>query len=184
MNEKDLFENYKKEVYKTCYFMLHNKADAEDVCQEVFISVFQHDWKRVEHLKTWLMRVTVNRCLNHLKKVSRIKEKEVRLQLQPFKPVEKATELVVEEREAAKACVQLLSQLPLKMRAVVSLRFMNELSLNEIADILRIPLGTVKSRLNKGLKHMKIIVDIDEKNQGKDGDRYGQGGGNIYSVSK
>jgi RNA polymerase sigma factor (sigma-70 family) len=184
MNEKDLFENYKKDVYKTCYFMLHNEADAEDVCQEVFISVFQHDWKNVEHLKTWLMRVAVNHCLNHLKKINRFKAKEIKLQLQPFSPAENATELIAEERESAKACIRLLSQLPLKMRTVVSLRFMNELSLNEIADILSIPLGTVKSRLNKGLKHMKFIVDSDEINQGKDGGMYGQGGANVYSVSK
>jgi RNA polymerase sigma factor (sigma-70 family) len=184
MNEKDLFENYKKDVYKTCYFMLHNNADAEDVCQEVFISVFQHDWKRVEHLKTWITRVAVNHCLNHLKKANRYKDKEARLQLQPLKTAEKAAELVVEERESAKACIQLLSQLPQKMRTVVSLRFLNEHSLSEIADILSIPLGTVKSRLNKGLKHMKLIVDSDDINQGKDGGIYGQGGTNVYSVSK
>src|SRR4051794_11388773 len=121
MKEKDLFENYKKDVYKTCYFMLHNNADAEDVCQEVFISVFQHDWKRVEHLKTWLMRVTVNHCLNQLKKANRFKNKEARLQRQPLRTAEKAADLVVEEREAAKACVQLLAQLPLKMKTVVAL---------------------------------------------------------------
>jgi RNA polymerase sigma factor (sigma-70 family) len=184
MNEKDLFELHKKEVYKTCYFMLHNAADAEDVCQEVFISIFQHDWKRVEYLNTWLIRVAVNHCLNHLKKTSRFKAKEKRLQLQPLRFAEKATEIIAEERESATACINLLSQLPMKMRAVVTLRYMNEYSLNEIADILIIPLGTVKSRLNKGLKQMKLIVDADEIKQGKDGDKYGQGGANVYSVSK
>jgi RNA polymerase sigma factor (sigma-70 family) len=184
MNEKELFENYKKEVYKTCYFMLHNDADAEDVCQEVFISVFHYDWKRVEHLKTWMMRIAINHCLNHLKKTSRYKAKEIKLQLQPLRSIEKATEVAAEERESTEACMLLLSQLPMKMRAVISLRFMNEYSLNEIAEILSIPLGTVKSRLNKGLKQMKFIVDADEINQGKDDGIYGQGGANIYSVSK
>jgi RNA polymerase sigma factor (sigma-70 family) len=184
MNERDLFETYKKEVYKTCYFILHNDADAEDVCQEVFISIFQYDWKRVEYLKTWLMRVAVNHCLNHLKKTSRSKAKEIRLQLQQLRYAEKATEAVAEERESTLACIRLLSQLPIKMRTVVSLRFMNEYSLNEIAEILSIPLGTVKSRLNKGLKQMKFIVGANEMNQGRDDGMYGQGGANVYSVSK
>jgi RNA polymerase sigma factor (sigma-70 family) len=184
MDEKDLFENYKKDVYKTCYFMLHNDADAEDVCQEVFISVFHYDWRKVEHLKTWLMRVTVNHCLNYLKKNSRFKAKEIKLQLQPLMIAENDAEVVVKERESAEACIHLLSQLPMKMKAVVALRFMNEYSLNEIADILSIPLGTVKSRLNKGLKQMKLIVESDEMKHRKEGNKHGKSGANIYSISK
>jgi RNA polymerase sigma factor (sigma-70 family) len=184
MTEKDLFESYKKDVYKTCFFMLHNDSDAEDVCQEVFISVFRYDWKQVEYLKTWLMRVTVNHCMNHLKKNSRFKTKEKLLQFQPVGIGEKATETIVEERELALECVRLLRQLPGKMRAVVSLRFLNEYSLNEIAEILSIPLGTVKSRLNKGLKQMKLLVDSSEINHRKDGCIYGESGANVYSVSK
>ncbi|WP_248927990.1 RNA polymerase sigma factor [Paenibacillus hamazuiensis] len=179
MTEKELFETYNKDVYKTCYFMLHHAADAEDVCQEVFLTVFRHDWRRVEHLKTWLMRVTVNHCLNHLKKNSRAQANEKRLQ-QLAPPAEKAAETVAEEREAAKECVQLLSRLPGKIRAAVSLRFISECSLNEVADILSIPVGTVKSRLNKGLKLMKRMAE--PANDGKDGGAYGKGRTNVYSV--
>jgi RNA polymerase sigma factor (sigma-70 family) len=174
LSEKELFECYKKDVYKTCLFMLHHAADAEDVCQEVFMTVFRYDWRRVEHLKTWLMRVTVNHCLNHLKKSKRSKSKEQRLQLQPVQLTEKAAEIIAEERETATECLQLLRQLPGKIRAVVSLRFLNQYSLNEIAEILGIPVGTVKSRLNKGLKLMKFMLP-DETNPGKDGVMYGQG---------
>jgi RNA polymerase sigma factor (sigma-70 family) len=184
MTEKDLFEIYKKEVYKTCFFILQDDSDAEDVCQEVFISVFRHDWRQVEHLKTWLLRVAVNHCLNQLKKSSRFKAKEKMLQFQPTSVVVKAAEIIAEERETALECVRLLRHLPGKMRAVVSLRFLHECSLNEITDILGIPLGTVKSRLNKGLKRMKLLVDSDEINFGKDGGMYGQGGAKVYSASK
>jgi RNA polymerase sigma factor (sigma-70 family) len=94
-----------------------------------------------------------------LKKSSRFKAKEKLLRFQPVGIGEKATETIAEEREMALECVRLLRKLPGKMRAVVSLRFLNEYSLNEIADILSIPLGTVKSRLNKGLKQMKLLED-------------------------
>ncbi|TDF95133.1 RNA polymerase sigma factor [Paenibacillus piri] len=179
MTEKELFETYKKDVYRTCFFMLQQGADAEDVCQEVFMTVFRHDWTKVEHLKTWLIRVTVNHCLNHLKKASRSKMKQMQLQLQPAPAMEKAAETVAEERESAMEAMRLMRQLPAKMKTVVSLRFLNECSLNEIADILGIPVGTVKSRLNRGLKLMKLMVIQGENKYGKDGKSYEQGGANI-----
>ncbi|UUZ83709.1 sigma-70 family RNA polymerase sigma factor [Paenibacillus sp. P26] len=101
MTEKELFETYNKDVYRTCYFMLQHAADAEDVCQEVFMTVFRHDWRQVEHLKTWLMRVTVNHCLNQLRKDKRLKSKQERLQLEPATWTEKAAETIAEERESA-----------------------------------------------------------------------------------
>lgn len=181
MTEKELFETYSKEVYRTCYFMLHHAADAEDVCQEVFLTVFRHDWRRVEHLKTWLMRVTVNHCLNHLKKSSRTLAKEKRLRQLFAQTADKAAETVAEERETAGECVRLLSLLPGKIRAVVSLRFINECSLNEVADILSIPVGTVKSRLNKGMKLMKRMAEPETANFGKDGDTDGKVRTIVYS---
>lgn len=182
MTEKELFATYKKDVYKTCYFMLHHAADAEDVCQEVFLTVFRHDWSRVEHMKTWLMRVTVNHCLNHIKKSNRAQANEKLLQQQFIQAAEKAAEAVAEEREAAKECVRLLSRLPGKLRAVVSLRFINECSLSEVSDILSIPVGTVKSRLNKGLKLMKRMVEPESANNGKEGGVHGKGRTNVYSL--
>lgn len=179
MTEKELFETYNKDVYRTCYFMLQHAADAEDVCQEVFMTVFRHDWRQVEHLKTWLMRVTVNHCLNQLRKDKRLKSKQERLQLEPATWTEKAAETIAEERESALEARYLLRRLPGKMKAVVSLRFINDCTLNEIADILGIPVGTVKSRLHKGLKLMQRMAVKGKINQGKDGKTYGQGGANI-----
>lgn len=173
MTEKELFQTYSKDVYRTCYYMLHHAADAEDVCQEVFMTVFRHDWRKVEYLKTWLMRVTVNHCLNHLKKDSRTRTKQKRLELEPAPVTEKAAETIAEERETVTEAMLLLRRLPGKMKAVVSLRFLNECSLNEIADILGIPVGTVKSRLNKALKLMRLMMIKGEIHRGKDEKAYG-----------
>ncbi|CAG7649360.1 ECF RNA polymerase sigma factor SigW [Paenibacillus solanacearum] len=184
MTEKELFQTYNQAVYRTCYFMLHHAADAEDVCQEVFMTVFRHDWRTVEHLKTWLMRVTVNHCLNHLKKDQRARTKHKRLELEPTPVTEKAAETIAEERETAMEAIHLLRELPGKMKAVVSLRYLNECSLNEIADILGIPVGTVKSRLNKGLKRMRQLMTKGESQRGKDGQAYGQGGTNLCEMAE
>jgi RNA polymerase sigma-70 factor (ECF subfamily) len=160
--------------------MLRHAADAEDVCQEVFMSVFRHDWRSVEHLKTWLMRVTVNHCFNQLRKDNRIQTKHRRFHLEPAVSAEKTVETIAVERESALETVHVMRQLPEKIKPVVSLRFVNECTLNEIADILGIPLGTVKSRLNKGLKLMKRMMGHGEFNEGKDGEAYGQSGAKLY----
>lgn len=185
MTEKELFETYKKEVYRTCLYMLQQKADAEDVCQDVFVTVFRHDWRQVEYLKTWLLRVTVNHCLNHLKKSSRYRTDGQLLLFQRRQETAKAAEAVAEEREAAMETVQLLGRLPAKIRAAVSLRYLHECSMNEISSILSIPEGTVKSRLHKGLKLLRPMMEARGMTLEKeDAHSYGQDGNQAYSVFK
>ena len=184
MSEKALFEMYRKDVYKTCYFMLHNAADAEDMCQDVFVTVFRHDWRKVEHLKTWLLRVTVNHCLNQLKKSKRAKTREKVFHLSSVRMTEKGADTVAEERESAMECLQMLQQLPIILKTVVSLRFMSDCSLKEISDILCIPVGTVKSRLNKGIKLLQRMTDTAGTTRGKDDGIHGQNGSNVYSAAE
>ncbi|AJS61418.1 hypothetical protein UB51_06010 [Paenibacillus sp. IHBB 10380] len=150
---------YNKDVYKTCYYMLHNASDAEDVCHDVFITVFRQDWRRIEYIKTWLMRVTANQCLNHLKRNRSLKMKEQMNQQLSHGSFGKSIDSVIEERETAEEWSGFMSQLPHKIRVVISLRFVNDSSLSEISEILQIPLGTVKSRLHKGIKLMRKILD-------------------------
>lgn len=184
MTEKELFHLYNKEVYRTCYYMLQNEADAEDVCQEVFINVFKHQWRQVEHLKTWILRVAVNQCLNNLKKHSRDHAKQVKWQQDQALESAKTLDTIFAEKELASECAHLLEQLPDKMRVAVSLRYLNEYSLNEIAEILGIPLGTVKSRLNKSLTLMRRVLERQEAAFHKGGHTYGQGRTSLFSVFK
>jgi RNA polymerase sigma factor (sigma-70 family) len=174
LTEKELFMTYREDIYRTCYYMLQHSADAEDVCQEVFITVFRYDWRQVQYLKTWLMRVAVNRCLNHLNQQSRLKRKESRLRLHAVPRTEKAAETVVEEQESQQECAQLLLSLPPKLRAVVSLRYLSEYSLNEISDVLELPLGTVKSRLNKAAKILKKLAESQLEARGEQHGPYRQ----------
>ncbi|WP_028592141.1 RNA polymerase sigma factor [Paenibacillus massiliensis] len=160
MTQKELFESYNKQVYRTCYYMVHNEADAEDLCQEVFISIFRSDWERVEHLRAWIMRIAVNRCLTHLKTRRRREAKDMLVQSQ-YRSTDqegKALDLLVEEREAAEELATDMMQLPPKIRAAISLRYMHDFSIADIAEILSIPVGTAKSRVHKGLKLMKLIM--------------------------
>jgi len=150
-----LFQKYKNLVYKTAYLMLGDADEAEDLLQEVFIQVHKslHTFQPTKGaLTTWLHRVTVNRCLNR-----RRKRRFSFLPLDESSPSSVASrwpssESRTVEEEAVRQAVSRLSE---KQRAVVILRYYWELAYSEIAHILDIPLGTVKSRLNLALRTLR-----------------------------
>ena len=155
MSDKELFEMYNKDVYRTCYYMLHHAQDAEDVCHDVFITVFRQDWRKVEYMKTWLMRITVNHCLNFLKKKRSAKEREKKQFMLTAQTAAHSADQAMEQLEESEAWKQWIHELPEKIRSAILLRYVNELSLSEAAEILEVPIGTVKSRVYKGLRLLR-----------------------------
>ncbi|WP_199613615.1 RNA polymerase sigma factor [Paenibacillus alkalitolerans] len=181
MTERELFETYNKEVYRTCYSMLGNAMDAEDVCQEVFITVFGQNWASIEYFRTWLLRVTVNHCLNHIRKRRSLRTKEALLRMFTLRTADRPADAVVEEQETASECASYISLLPEKIRMSVSLRYMNDLSFQEISEVLQIPVGTVKSRVHYGIKMLKKIIEREDLKAKEGGAAY-ERSGSAYSA--
>ncbi|KWX75688.1 RNA polymerase subunit sigma [Paenibacillus riograndensis] len=177
-NNRELFETYNKDVYRTCYYMVHDAADAEDLCQEIFITVFRSNWQSVEYLKSWMMKITVNTCLNHLKRRRSLQQKvAANLHFFQGKSVVNTVEGLIEEKETSREWMIHLSRLPVKIRAVLTLRYMHDFSLAEVSEALSIPLGTAKSRLHKGLKLMKnVLLETGIPEQEWKGEHYEQAG--------
>ncbi len=146
-----LFEQYKNLVFKTAYLMLGTTADAEDALQQVFIRVHrslpEYD-PRKGAFTTWLYRVTLNHCLNQRRQW----RFHVPLDALIKTPAAPASSIDIAEEESIRQAIRELSD---KQRAVVILRYYWELSYSEISDILNIPLGTVKSRLDLALKTLR-----------------------------
>lgn len=155
--ERELFDSYNKDVYRTCYYMLRNAQDAEDLCHDVFVTVFDQDWRSVAQVRAWIMRITMNHCLNFIRKnkTKRDKQPEVEWLYDQATAAAKSVDTLVLEKADAAEWEKLLKQLPDKQMAVVTLRFIGELSIAEIAETLNVPVGTVKSRLHKALKMMR-----------------------------
>ena len=145
--------------------MLKNAQDAEDICHDVFVTVFRQDWQSVEHLRAWIMRITMNHCLNLLKKnqTQQKKKSQVRLLQEQTMSMAKTVDTIVLEKAATEEWEELLRQLPDKLMAVITLRYIGELSVKEIAETLNIPVGTVKSRTNKALKLMRKKLEHNHK---------------------
>lgn len=144
--------------------MLRNAQDAEDVCHDVFVTVFRQDWRSVEHTRAWILRIAMNQCLNLLKrKQAQLKKvSQVQLLQEQTTASVKSVDTIVLEKAAEEEWGALLRQLPEKLMAVVTLRYIGELSLVEIAETLKIPVGTVKSRLHKALKIMRKKLEQNQ----------------------
>lgn len=150
-----LFDQYKNLVYKTAYLMLGSTEDAEDALQEVFLQVHR-SLARFDPTKgnftTWLHRLTVNHCLNRRRK-SRLAplplDDAVLPSLSQRGP---SPDDQMDEREALRHA---LAQLTEKQRTLVILRYYGGLSYAEIAQVLDIPTGTVRSRLNQATRMLR-----------------------------
>ena len=158
-----LFEQYKNLVYKTAYLMLGEPTEEEDALQEVFVQVFQSlsgfDAGKAA-FTTWLYRVTFNYCLNH-----RRKKRPLTLPLENVPPSLRSEFPSVQLTEQ-EVLQQAIGKLTDKQRAVVILRYFWDLPYAEIAQILDVPLGTVKSRIDLALKTLRKVMEEQESGKG------------------
>lgn len=148
----DLFERYKRLVYKTAYLMLGDRFEADEALQEVFVLVYKSLANFDPHkgaFTTWLHRITINYCLGYRRKRRVLTEplEEARA-IQGDEPIEMRLTRSAEQQEVRRA-IMALSE---KQRAVIILRYYWDLPYSEIAQVLAIPLGTVKSRIDLALK--------------------------------
>ncbi len=143
---REILRRFRGMVVNLAYQMVGNLDDAEDIAQEAFLRMlrFAHRFKGGS-LKAWLCRLTVNLCLDHLKR--RPKEEALNGSATAPSP----------DLDEAMAVRWALSKLPPHLRAVLILRELHQLEYAEIAEALRLPLGTVKSRLAEARRKFKEI---------------------------
>jgi RNA polymerase sigma-70 factor (ECF subfamily) len=135
-------------VFSIAFHILHNASLAEDTAQEVFFRLYR-DYRKIKnasHLIYWLRRTTTHRCLDLLRSSERrpqISLEEIELPLPS-----PATD---QDPILARTLRGLVAELPADARAVVVLRFQEDLEPREIAQVLDLPVNTVKSRLQRAL---------------------------------
>ena len=158
---RELIDDHRDRVFNITYRMLGNRAEAEDVAQEVFITVFKtiESFREESKFSTWLYRVTVNHCKNRIKYLARRHDRD-RDELdetsqatngagngEPARIAAPDTALASAQME--KLLQQAIADLDDDQRAVVILRDVEDLSIEEICEITGLPDGTVKSRLHR-----------------------------------
>ncbi len=161
-----LFRRYEKLVYRTAYLITGSKEAAEDALQEVFVSVwrFRNTYDPGKgKLTTWLHRITVNQCSRKktVKASTTISLGEKGVDLPDMKRQSQPEEISITRMEYD-SLLKAMDSLDTKHRSVLVLRYFNDLTYQEIAEALEIPLGTVKSRLNHSLKYLKEQMNPGE----------------------
>lgn len=156
---QELVERYQGAVYNLAYRMLGAPEEAEDAAQEIFVRIYRQlaRYDRSRKFSTWVLAIATNYCIDQLRRR--------RLQLVPLEniiPWAKAREAGPErealDREASDELQTLLRRLPEKYRAVLILRYWEELSCAEIGEVLQVPEGTVKTQLHRARKALERLM--------------------------
>lgn len=160
-----LIQRYQQPVYSLVCRLLNDPADAPDIVQEVFLKVFRNigAFRGNSSLKTWIYRIAVNEAYNHRRWFCRHQRQEVALvadegtesMMDPGRsPFEQAADL-----ETRALVEQALEKLNPKFRAAVVLRDIEDLNYEDIATVLDVSLGTVKSRIMRGREALRKILE-------------------------
>lgn len=138
-------------LYRVSMSMLKNEHDAQDAVHDAILSAYQnrHKLREERYFGTWLTRILINACKKQLRQRSR------RAEIGDWLPDISSRDNPYQSVEIAEA----IEDLPEKIRLAVVLYYVEDYSVKEIRSILKIPEGTVKSRLNKGRNLLKKSLE-------------------------
>ncbi len=157
-----LFERYSTAVYRTALAITRDERAAEDILQECFLRMYTYaasiDPKRP--LRPWLYRVTVNLAYDHVNAARRCVHPldDVLEWLNTLTSAFPAPDRRVEETELLYLVRDVIAELPAAHRAVIVLFYLENLSIEEIATIMELPAGTVKSRLHYARERLREML--------------------------
>lgn len=148
--ERILTDNYEK-YYRLAYSYMRNEDDALDVVQESAYRAIRDcgKVKNKDYLSTWIYRIVVNTALDMLRR----KKKET--------TTEELPEIPVEDQYRDLELRTVLNQLDDKSRTIILLRYFEDLKLEDIADIVGDNLNTVKARLYRSLKKLRLNLEAE-----------------------
>jgi RNA polymerase sigma-70 factor (ECF subfamily) len=168
----ELLEGYERRIYAVCLRMVRNEHDARDLAQDTMVKVLQglDGYDGRSKLSTWVIRVCMNCCLSHLRKQRLRRHGSIERdwprgaagavgaggavrELPPARGVE--------HTEMQGILSRALGSLDPQMRAVLVLRDMQDLEYGQIAEVLNVPVGTVKSRLFRARVALRTAVEAE-----------------------
>jgi RNA polymerase sigma-70 factor (ECF subfamily) len=168
---EEIVQSYSRRVYNLAYRFTSRADTAEDLTQDVFVRVYrsldQYNPKQGD-LQNWLMRLARNLIIDDYRKRQRAPQDEIADDLEDHKyhlrSAESSVQREMERRELGAQVQAGIDKLSPDLRTCVILRDIEELSYQEIVDLLKIPEGTVKSRINRGrielakiLRRMRVV---------------------------
>ena len=153
--EEVILEQY-NQYYRLAYSYVHNEADANDIVQNGAYRALRsaNTLQQLEYAKTWIYRIMLNEIFRYTKQTKDISYEALQEEKQ------KETEYV-EDSYKDIDLERALDELPEKDKAIIVLRFFEDKTLEEIAQILEENISTIKSRLYRSMKKLKILLSDD-----------------------
>lgn len=147
-----IVEKYSDMIFRIAYQYFYNKFDAEDITQDVFVKLLNRKsfFMDEEHIKSWLIRVTINQCLDYKKSLARRDTVPIDDLVIPFTQQEQG---ILEE-------LQLLKE---DERNILYLYYYEGYKIKEIAKILKQKQNTVNSKLTRARKKLKEIMEVNNE---------------------
>ncbi len=170
---EEILARYRHRVYRICYRSAGNAEDAEDWAQECFVRAYSQLGRYNAELPfaPWLFRVVSNTCINQAKSRERrmqnlSRECEMELEIDDVEwsrepgPLER-----LESAEKERLALRAIETLPPDMKIAVVLRVVEQLSFQELADVLDVPLQTAATRVRRALEKVRAQLSRDEKSE-------------------
>ncbi|WP_042347320.1 RNA polymerase sigma factor [Bacillus massiliigorillae] len=150
-----IINKYKNLLYATILRMTNNQQDAQDLVQEVFIKVYQQldKYDQKGEFSGWLYRVAINHCMDEFRK-KRYKMKRVELDTDAMVNT-KHPEVIYLKKERERQLERLIQTLSEDERIIILLRYVNDLSYNEISNLLSVPISMVRNKLHRAKQKMR-----------------------------
>lgn len=169
----EIVGRYQKRIFSLCFRMCNNEQDTLDLSQEVFLRVYHNlkSFKGTSSFSTWIYRIASNISIDHLRKVKKMKV----ISLTPVSADDDAPsfdlpddtyspEESYRKKELTEAIAAALIRLSPDHRRIIVLRDINQLSYEEIGDILELEPGTVKSRIFRARDQLRKILLDENRN--------------------
>jgi RNA polymerase sigma-70 factor (ECF subfamily) len=166
-----LLSKYERPVFNICLRMVRNREEAEDLAQDAFVKVFSmlERYNPAYAFSNWLFKITSNLCIDSMRKRriktfpmdSPITTQKGEFERQYESPTEDPEKLVL-KGEKMSTLARAIESLPSHYRIMILLRHQEDLSYEEIAATLDVPLGTVKARIHRAREMLKNRLDKEE----------------------
>ncbi len=155
-----LVERYDRAVYHLAYRTLHDVEEARDTAQEAFFKAYRslHTFKPEAKFSTWIFAITYHACCDRLNRRKRYSNDELPERADPS-PGPERTVIALDE---ARRLRQAIESLPEKYRTVITLYHLQGQQYEEIAQVLGLPMGTVKTHLFRAKEHLRKLLSAEE----------------------
>ena len=165
---EDIMNQYADSILRTCYLYLKDYQLAEEAMQETFIKFYEcyESFRGESKLTTWLMRIAINTCKNY-RQTSWFRRVIIGLEGVDERNAYKQVEAEIIKKDEATCILENVYQLNSKYREVILLFYYQEMKISEIASVLQLKEETVKTRLVRGRKKLKIIFEEEGINDGQ-----------------